>query len=872
MSLFDDFLESTEETQKQPHIYAPTTLSYQNGNSSALDDNTSADTNQASSSKDTVTTPTTPTNTTSKTANLTATANKAIKSIPSNVFHLDYVQFQLPALLVHLVVSNNILISVLSNNHILRIDLDNPLEVEDIEWVRKPNDGRIISVFFDPTGRHLIISTEHGENYYLFDNGKKTKNLTRLKGLVITAIGWNLRATTTSNATREILLGIQNGEIYETWIEPTDEYFGKEEHYAKLVYQLPVDPNDAASSISSLSPCHIVGLHFDRLVSPSCQDYIVMVTTANRIYQFMGIAKPSKITGPDISAPSMFESLFARYSVNASFQELPGDIGWSDLSFHRSTWPNGSLPKDIFAWVTGPGIYQGRLALETQHMADDMIDNAQLIPYPVSTFQDHSKQEQPDIPVAISLTTFHIIFLYQGRVKVLCHLNGKIVYDEAIPLMVDEKVQGLAVDSIQKTYWIYTTAAIYEMVVKNEDGDVWKLYLDKKEYSLALDYCKTPDQRNKVHVAHADQLFSTGQYKESANYYAMTNISFEQAALKFITRNEKDALRVYLLAKLKKLDNEAKTQKSILATWLVEIYLAKINQYHEMGSSVAYTSTAHDGINDKKGQTALDYYQRRENQTTFELKQLLTTYQDYLHKETVYKLVSSHGHNTVLVDYATLIGDDEKVIRHWITERNWIKALEILAKQVNLDMFYTYSPVLMEAVPRETHQAIRYLSHVVTTLANTDPAIHNSLLALYATQSTTDETALLSFLKNEGREMFYNPDYALRLCTQFGRVQSCIHLYSLMGLYEEAVHLALKVGDIDLARIHADKPLGDDEMSKKLWLAIAKYVIQEKKDIKSAMDYVKQSNVLKIEDILPFFPDFVLIDEFKASKKKKYLL
>lgn len=41
--------------------------------------------------------------------------------------------------------------------------------------------------------------------------------------------------------------------------------------------------------------------------------------------------------------------------------------------------------------------------------------------------------------------------------------------------------------------------------------------------------------------------------------------------------------------------------------------------------------------------------------------------------------------------------------------------------------------------------------------------------------------------------MLYNPEYALRLCSQYGRIQSCIHLYSLMGLYEEAVHLALKV-------------------------------------------------------------------------------
>ena len=29
------------------------------------------------------------------------------------------------------------------------------------------------------------------------------------------------------------------------------------------------------------------------------------------------------------------------------------------------------------------------------------------------------------------------------------------------------------------------------------------------------------------------------------------------------------------------------------------------------------------------------------------------------------------------------------------------------------------------------------------------------------------------------------------------------------------------------------------------------------------MEYLQQSDLLKIEDVLPFFPDFVLIDEFK---------
>lgn len=131
--------------------------------------------------------------------------------------------------------------------------------------------------------------------------------------------------------------------------------------------------------------------------------------------------------------------------------------------------------------------------------------------------------------------------------------------------MSDEKIQGIAADPIQDTHWIYTTAAIYEMVIKNEDKDVWQLYLDKKEYGLALDYCKTGDQRNKVHLAHADQLFSKRHFIASAKYYAMTHISFEQAALKFITRNEKDALRVYLLAKLRQLEDNV-SQKAIEGT------------------------------------------------------------------------------------------------------------------------------------------------------------------------------------------------------------------------------------------------------------------------------------------------------------------
>ena len=73
------------------------------------------------------------------------------------------------------------------------------------------------------------------------------------------------------------------------------------------------------------------------------------------------------------------------------------------------------------------------------------------------------------------------------------------------------------------------------------------------------------------------------------------------------------------------------------------------------------------------------------------------------------------------------------------------------------------------------------------------------------------------------------------------------------------------MNDIELARINAN--LQNDShpyLKKKLWLKIAKHVVQKKRDVKEALSFLKYSNnILKLEDILPFFPDFVLIDDFK---------
>ncbi|CAH1764493.1 4854_t:CDS:10 [Entrophospora sp. SA101] len=713
----------------------------------------------------------------------------------SNVFTLDRVQFQFPASLVAMAVSNEILIMALETNHILRIDLQQAHDVEDIEIPKKPGELKIYKIFFDPTGRHLLITTEQGENFYLFvEKWKKAKALTKFK-----VIGWNkFTVTPTDTSTKKILIGSRNGLIYEAEIEPTEEFFKKEEKYS---------------------------------------------TTPTRIYQFIGNANPSA----DIDSGAMFESLFSKYESNPGFQELPGDLPYSELHFFAPYNDQGSAK--TFAWLTGPGIYHGNLVFGSQDVGDSVIDVAQLLPYPATPSENDPNSVVSEIPLSIALTEFHFIMLYQERIRAICQLNDAIVYDEIIPLKAGEQVRTMTVDTVKNTFWVYTDSSIFELIINKEDRDVWKLYLEKQKFDIALKYCKNQAQCDKVLTTQADYYFSQGRFTQSANYYAQSTVPFEEVALKFVERDQRDALRTYLLNKLNKLRRTDLTQKTMISTWLVEIYLNKLNMLED--SSTLSSVGSEDS---------------------------------HLDRPTTYNLIASHGRVKELLFYATLIGDYEKVISHWIYESDYKQALDVLSKEASNDTFYKFAPILMEHAPYETvnvwmrqpnlnprnlmpallkydhsnapenvtqNQAIRYLQYVVQQQNNTDPAIHNFLLTLYATQPTRDEAALLQFLATEGKEPYYNMDYALRLCSQNGRMQSCVHIYRNMKLYEEAVDLALKDNDLELAAINAEKPEGDEELRKKLWLKIARHVVEKKRDIKTAMNYLQNSDILKIEDILP---------------------
>jgi hypothetical protein len=83
--------------------------------------------------------------------------------------------------------------------------------------------------------------------------------------------------------------------------------------------------------------------------------------------------------------------------------------------------------------------------------------------------------------------------------------------------------------------------------------------------------------------------------------------------------------------------------------------------------------------------------------------------------------------------------------------------------------------------------------------------------------------------------------------------------------------IALEYDEIELAAaVVSEIPSIDDTLRKNLWPKSAKKIVsQNKSSIKPALAFLKRSELLRIEALLPFFQDFVVIEDFKVDDLKK---
>ncbi|ESR60626.1 vacuolar sorting protein 18 [Citrus sinensis] len=726
----------------------------------------------------------------------------------------------------------------------------------------RPGEQSIHKVFVDPGGSHCIatiVGSGGAETFYTHAKWSKPRVLSKLKGLVVNAVAWN-RQQITEASTKEIILGTDTGQLHEMAVDEKD----KREKYIKLLFELNELPEA------------FMGLQMETASLSNGTRYYVMAVTPTRLYSFTGFGS--------------LDTVFASYLDRAvHFMELPGEILNSELHFFIK-----QRRAVHFAWLSGAGIYHGGLNFGAQRSSpngdENFVENKALLSY--SKLSEGAEAVKPG---SMAVSEYHFLLLMGNKVKVVNRISEQIIeelqFDQTSD-SISRGIIGLCSDATAGVFYAYDQNSIFQVSVNDEGRDMWKVYLDMKEYAAALANCRDPLQRDQVYLVQAEAAFATKDFHRAASFYAKINyiLSFEEITLKFISVSEQDALRTFLLRKLDNLAKDDKCQITMISTWATELYLDKINRLL------------------LEDDTALENRSSEYQSIMREFRAFLSDCKDVLDEATTMKLLESYGRVEELVFFASLKEQHEIVVHHYIQQGEAKKALQMLRKPaVPIDLQYKFAPdlIMLDAYetveswmttnnlnPRklipammryssephaknETHEVIKYLEFCVHRLHNEDPGVHNLLLSLYAKQE--DDSALLRFLqckfgkgRENGPEFFYDPKYALRLCLKEKRMRACVHIYGMMSMHEEAVALALQV-DPELAMAEADKVEDDEDLRKKLWLMVAKHVIEQEKgtkreNIRKAIAFLKETDgLLKIEDILPFFPDFALIDDFKEA-------
>lgn len=795
------------------------------------------------------------------------------------IFKKTRITFRPVSPITHLVVSNHIIVLAMSNRTLLRIHIKNQDQSPDeVDLNRSLSDKlhpvKVYQVFMDPNGKHVIVSLVQSdsdtsyENYYLHQTARKAQTIQKLKGHVVSAVGWNFDNPPEKNSTDFILVGTTRGIIFEMELMAVDErtfFQSTPEQYCKQVYDLGLEEN--------MGP--VTGLAFHRFsIQGGENKCFIIVTTARRLYQFVGSYSSS------CDPPVLLRIFHAVEDVSDRCVEVPSGMLYSCLQFF-SPRPK-ELPK-TFALMLEPGVLVGDVIVSGPDSKPNVVVlNQKLIEYTKDT---RPPVEISNRPLSMALTEFHTLVLYIDRLKAYSLLNSELVFEEVFPEMYGRMI-GLAKDPISGTIWAFSEVAVYRYKVEKEDRNVWEVYLQQGNYEAAKRYCKgDPQKLDLVFRKHAEDLYEKKDYVGSAEMFAQTCASFEEVSLRFLQKDDDDhegdheeALRRFLVKKLEKLKPSEKTQTTMIVMWLIQLFLNRLGTLRSAGreEEEQYKSL----VGELRGLL-----------TQPKVEQCVSN-----NRSAVYKLIANHGEENILIDFANIMKDFERVIQYHLQNKNYVAALEVLAKQNNPELVYQFSPTLMQCVPKETvdmwitqgkrldparlipalvqydktkdkkhgYEAISYLEFCIYKLGNHEEAIHNYLLTLYA---RLEPDKLMRYLDLQGEDQTsvpYDLKYALRLCSELNLTRACVHIYTTMELYEEAVDLALKI-DIDLAKLNADRPDNNEELRKKLWLKIAEHVVKEQKDIKRAMEFLQECELIKIEDILPFFDEFVTIDHFKDA-------
>ncbi|OMJ09676.1 Vacuolar protein sorting-associated protein 18-like protein [Smittium culicis] len=282
--------------------------------------------------------------------------------------------------------------------------------------------------------------------------------------------------------------------------------------------------------------------------------------------------------------------------------------------------------------------------------------------------------------------------------------------------------------------------------------------------------------------------------------------------------------------------NSDSAQISILATWVVEIYLVILGNYDEK----ILVGTHKDG---SMNNTALDVTVELKLSTD-EFHTFLDSYKTYLDPKKILGLISSHGRSDSKNYYAFLLKDYSFIIEEHLLRSEYDESLEVLEKYGKPSDFYKHSTQLIKCYPKrlvdilirrrnvdpsklipafieyeksysqqtiiasskegsnqiqKCNHVVRYLDFVIYHANNRNKSVHHYYFNLFAKSKQSSELSLQKYLEHFQHDHVCELDYLLAECLKYNRISSAAFIYSNLGYYEDAVDLSLMSGDVELA-------------------------------------------------------------------------
>ena len=149
------------------------------------------------------------------------------------------------------------------------------------------------------------------------------------------------------------------------------------------------------------------------------------------------------------------------------------------------------------------------------------------------------------------------------------------------PPHVKDPFRGL-VDLVEMQLLTYPPRdEVLEGDAAGEDRDMWRVHLDKGDYSAALRHASTPAQRNAVYLAEGEALLEGGAAAAAGERFGRCTAArpaFEETALRLMEVGDPAAVAAFLRARLETLGPEDRAQATMVATWLTELLLDQLNR------------------------------------------------------------------------------------------------------------------------------------------------------------------------------------------------------------------------------------------------------------------------------------------------------